>query len=303
MSAFTNPPQTAPRPVADSGSSATRRQRGGRGRAARRRRTISNVLLLAISLVFGVPFLWLVVASFDGSAGLGLKMPAQFTVQNFIEVMTLDTLWRPMLNSLVLSLGTALGTVVVAVLAAYPLSRYQIRINQVYMYVILFASGLPIIAMMIPVYSLFVSLGLIDSMTGTTLFLIATSLPMAVFMMKNFMDGVPVTVEEAAWVDGATRMQALRRIVVPLLGPGIATVAIFVFVLAWGNFFVPFILLLSPQTMPLAVTIYGFFGQHGSVGYGQIAAYSLLYTLPAILLYLFITRKFGIFALAGGVKG
>jgi len=122
--------------------------------------------------------------------------------------------------------------------------------------------------------------------------------------MKNFMDSVPVSLEEAAWIDGASMMTALTRIVIPLMRPGIAVVFIFVFIQAWGNFFVPFILLLSPDKQPAAVSIFSFFGQYGTVGYGRLAAFSILYSVPIISLYVFVSRVLGGgFALAGAVKG
>lgn len=191
----------------------------------------------------------------------------------------------------------------VAVLAAYPLSRYKNRFNHGYMYTVLFASGLPITAMMIPVYSLFVQLRILDNYPAVIFFLATTSLPMATFMAKNFMDGIPISLEEAAWVDGASPMRALFSVVIPLMKPGLAALSIFVFVMVWGNFFVPFILLTDPLKMPAAVTIYSFFGQHGAIAYGGLAAYSVLYTIPAVVLYLLITKFFGAFALAGGIKG
>ena len=151
---------------------------------------------------------------------------------------------------------------------------------------------------------LFVAMNLIDSVAGTTIFLAATALPMAIWMMKNFMDSVPVSLEEAAWTDGASAMATLRLIVVPLMRPGIAVVFIFVFIPTWGNFFIPFILLLSPDKLPAAVSIFSFFGQYGAVAYGQLAAFSLLYSLPVLALYVLVSRLGGgSFALAGAVKG
>jgi multiple sugar transport system permease protein len=122
--------------------------------------------------------------------------------------------------------------------------------------------------------------------------------------MKNFMDSVPIVLEEAAWADGASMMTTLTRVVVPLMRPGIAVVFIFVFVQAWGNFFVPFVLLLSPEQQPAAVSIFAFFGQYGSVAYGQLAAFSLAYSVPVLALYVFTSRVLGGgSALAGAVKG
>ena len=168
----------------------------------------------------------------------------------------------------------------------------------------LFATGLPITAVMVPVYGLFVQLNLVDTLGGTILFMATSALPFAIWLTKTFMDGVPISLEEAAWVDGAGSMQALYRIVLPLMWPGIAVVAIFTFIGMWGNFFVPFMLLLSPERLPASVSIFTFFGQYGEPNYGQLAAYSLIYTTPVLVLYLLLSKKLGgAFALGGAIKG
>ena len=260
--------------------------------------------LVVVAVAFIVPLAWLLLASINPSATVSVTVPTSPTLENYRTVLTPELTFTPLLNSLVISGTTALITVLVAVLAAYPLSRYKMRFNRSFLYTILFGSCLPITAVMVPVYALFVTLGLLDSMPGTILFLAATSLPMAVWMMKNFMDGVPISLEEAAWVDGASAMQALRRVVVPLMRPGLAVVFIFVFTQAWGNFFVPFVLLLDPAKQPAAVSIYTFFGTNGAIAYGQLAAFSVLYSVPVLVLYLLVQRLAGgSFALAGSVKG
>jgi multiple sugar transport system permease protein len=267
-------------------------------------RTASNGVLLLVTLAFALPLIWLVLASVDTRATLSIKLPETFSLQNFTDVMTPETAFIPLLNSLFLAGGCAVITVTVAVLAAYPLSRYKMRVNKPFLYGVLFGTCLPITAMMVPVYALFVAFNLIDSLPGTTLFLAATSLPIAIYMTKNFMDSVPVSLEEAAWMDGASMLTTLTRIVIPLMRPGLAVVFIFVFIGAWGNFFVPFVLLLSPDKLPAAVSIFSFFGQYGTVAYGQLAAFSLLYSLPVITLYVFVSRVLGgSSAMAGAIKG
>ncbi|QTX04219.1 carbohydrate ABC transporter permease [Agromyces archimandritae] len=265
---------------------------------------LSSVILAAVGILFLIPLLWIAFASFDGDPTVSMRLPETWTLDNYAKVMTWQLTWQPLLNSIAISLGTAVITVVVGVLAAYPLSRYRMRFQRSFMYGILFGTGLPITAMMVPVYALFVSLKLLDSTWGVIVFMAATSLPMAIWMLKNFMDSVPISLEEAAWVDGASSMQALRRIVLPLMRPGLAVVFIFVFTGAWGNFFVPFVLLFTAEKFPAAVSIFNFFGQYGSIAYGQLAAYSVLYATPMILLYVIVQRlSGGAFALAGSVKG
>ncbi|WP_308202045.1 carbohydrate ABC transporter permease [Rathayibacter rubneri] len=267
-------------------------------------RTLSNTVLLVIGACFALPLLWLVLASIDAAPTLSVRLPTVLTLENFRSVLTPELTFGPLGNSVLLSGGAALLTVVLGLLAAYPLSRYRMRITKPFLYGILFGTCLPITAMMVPVYSLFLQLNLIDSLMGTVLFLTASSLPIAIWMLKNFMDSVPISLEEAAWMDGASSMTTLVRIVIPLMRPGIAVVFIFTFVQAWGNFFVPFVLLLSPGKQPAAVSIFNFFGANGAVAYGQLAAYSLVYSLPVLALYVLVQRGLGgASALAGAVKG
>lgn len=282
-------------------SPASRRLASPRGTGVR---LASTVVLLLIGVAFVLPLVWIVLASVDDAATLSVRLPKVWTAKNFADILTPEATFRPLWNSAVLSLGTAALTVVVAILAAYPLSRYANRFNKGFMYTVLFGTCLPITAMMVPVYTLFVSFHLLDSLVGTIVFMAATSLPMAIWMMKNFMDSVPVSLEEASWVDGASAMTALWRIVVPLMKPGIAVVFIFVFTGAWGNFFVPFILLFSSDNQPAAVAIYNFFGLNGAIAYGKLAAFSIVYSLPAMLLYVITQLRTGAsFAMSGAVKG
>jgi multiple sugar transport system permease protein len=265
---------------------------------------VTYLVLALLFLAFLLPFAWLLLSSVETGSGLSASPTWHFTLANFRAVLTVDTVFRPMLNSLILSGGTALLTVAAAALAAYPLSRFQLRFRKPFLYTILFATGLPITAIMVPVYSLYARFNLTDSIPSTILFMSASSLPFAIWMTKNFMDGVPVSLEEAAWTDGANWFQSLWRIVLPLMAPGIVVVFIFTFVLQWGNFFIPFILLLSPEKQPASVTIYTFFSQYGQVAYGQLAAFSILYTAPVVMLYGVLSKFLGgAFNLTGAVKG
>ncbi|MCO1658591.1 carbohydrate ABC transporter permease [Pseudonocardia humida] len=267
-------------------------------------RSVVNAVLLVIAAGYVVPLLWVLLAAFNGTAGLGVDWPAPWTLDNFRAVLDEDTTYRPMWNGLVLCGSATIITMVCSVLAAYPLSRYRSRFKRPFLLTVLFSTGLPITAIMVPVYGLFVQLNLIDTTSGTILFMATTALPIAIWLAKNFMDAVPIELEEAAWTDGASPMKALRHVVLPLMWPGLAVVALYTFIGLWGNFFVPFILLLSNDQLPASVSIYTFFSQYGQVVYGELAAYSLLYSLPAVLLYLLLSRRLGgAFTFGGAVKG
>nr|WP_245997652.1 carbohydrate ABC transporter permease [Streptomyces armeniacus] len=257
-----------------------------------------------MAAAFVVPLLWLVFASLDAKAKLRVSPPSSPTLDNFSAVWTDEITFTPMLNSFLICGSGTLMTMVCAALAAYPLSRYRSRYARPYLLGVLFTTCLPITAVMVPVYSLFVQINLIDTMYGTAFFLATSQLPFAIWLMKNFMDGVPVVLEEAAWTDGANWFQALVRVIVPLMGPGITVVTIYSFIMMWGNFFVPFMLLLDPEKLPASVSIYTFFGNYGVVAYGELAAFSILYSTPVLLLYILISRRLGGgFTLGGGVKG
>ncbi|WP_369798092.1 carbohydrate ABC transporter permease, partial [Cryobacterium sp. MLB-32] len=149
---------------------------------------LANVVLVVIGACFLLPLCWLIFASVDNKATYQTKLPEEFSLDNFAAVLTPELTFLPLWNSLIISVGTAGITILVALLAAYPLSRYQARFNKPFMYGVLFATGLPITAIMVPVYSLFVQFNLLDSIPGTILFMAASSLPIAIFMTKNFMD-------------------------------------------------------------------------------------------------------------------
>lgn len=268
------------------------------------RRLAADAGLLVVAAAFVLPLAWVILSSLDTKADLKVKVPDGITLDNYDAVLTPEITFTPLLNSLLLCGGGTLLTVVCAALAAYPLSRFKSRLNRPFMLTILFATSLPITAIMVPVYALFVQVDLIDTMQGTIFFFAASQLPFAIWLMKNFMDGVPKELEEAAWTDGASSFQSLLRIVLPLMGPGVAVVTVFSFVMMWGNFFVPFMLLLTPEQMPASVSINDFFGNKGTVVYGQLAAFSIIYSTPVILLYVLISRRLGGgFALGGAVKG
>lgn len=267
-------------------------------------RVMPYTILTLIGICFILPLLWVLVASVDANAMQSLKLPKQITGANYADVITSSENQRAFLIGLFMSLGQAVIVVVLAMLAAYPLSRYQMKYKKPFMLTILFMTSLPITAVMVPVYQLFLGLKLYDNIFGVILFYVASSMPYGIWMMKNFMDSVPNDLEEAAWVDGASVFTGIRKVVAPLMVPGICTVAIFTFSGSWGNFFVPYILLQSPEKFPASLKLYQFFGQYGMVDYGSLAAFSVLYAIPAIILYIlsqqFMSKGFG---LQGGTKG
>ncbi len=296
--------ETAVDRTEEESSSPLRPRSSGKGPRERMASTASSIAMIVIGLAFLIPLLWVVLASFDTEATLSVQWPSRWSLDNYKAIWNEETTFRPLWNSLLLCGGATLVTMIAAVLCAYPLSRYRFRAKRPLLLTIIFSTGLPITAIMIPVYALFVRVNLIDSMFGAILFLGASALPYAIFLTKGFMDSVPIEIEESGWTEGAGVYRTLWSIVLPLMKSGLAVATIFTFVGMWGNFFVPFMLLLSPENLPAAVTLYTFSSQYGQVAYGQLAAFSIFYSIPVVVLYLFMGRTLGQgFAAAGGVKG
>jgi len=264
---------------------------------------ITNVVLILLGSFFVLPMLWMVFASLDSNPDWAIKLPT-LTLANFADVIGTAGALTAFRSSLILAGTTTIITAVLAVLAAYPLSRLHIPFKRTFMLAILFASGLPVAMLIIPVYQLYVYLGWLDSLYTTAMFLAASSLPFAIWLMKNFIDAVPVELEHAAAIDGASTFRILRQVVLPLTLPGIAVTAIYTFINAWGAFFIPFVLNSNPDDQPGPIEIYNFMGAHGLFKFGDLAVFSLLFSLPVIVLYLFMSRYFsGAFNFSGAVRG
>lgn len=260
------------------------------------------IILTVLGLLFLIPLLWPILASFNPAATLALEIPMHPSLDNFVTIISDGTVTQPFANSLILGVSTMLLTIVLSGLAAYPLSRYQFRFKRLLMYGILFASALPVLALITPLYAMYTTLNLQDTLQGCILFFVASALPFSIWLMKNFLDTVPFELEEAAAIDGASTLRALWHVVLPLAAPGIAVVGVWSFLGAWTNFFVPLIILQSQNLLPASVIIYSFFGAYGQVNYGQLAAFAMLYALPAVALYTLISRFF-VKGIGGGLKG
>jgi multiple sugar transport system permease protein len=300
--------------IAISGDTGVTRARRAPAAARRSTRRASprgwNILALAVGVLFLVPFIWLIITAFTKNGTLAVSFSGGLTTGNFSGLFAANSaseaigegVGGALLNSLYLSGGTMVITTVIAVLTAYPLSRFNIPGRNVLVYAIVFVTGLPIIAVIIPTYDIFVSLNFVNSLWWTVLFLTATSLPFAVWIGKNFIDSVPLELEEAASTDGAGTWRTLRHITAPLCIPGLLVIAIYTFIQSWSNFFVPFILLQTPK-LPASVTIYQFFGEH-TINYSGLCAFALIFTAVPVVLYVLLSKRTGgVSMFSGAVKG
>jgi multiple sugar transport system permease protein len=261
----------------------------------------ANALLTLLGAAFTIPLLWLLFSSFDKNATASLRLP-DLSLVHYRHELTSSQL-KPFYNSLYIAVVATVIATVAALFAGYALSRRHVPFKRTFMLVVLFMSGLPVTILLVPTYQLFVRLNWLDSKFYTALFIAATSLPFAVWLLKNFIDQVPIELEEAAQIDGAGNLQTMLRVVVPLALPGIVATAMITFIGAWGAFVIPLVLDSNPADTPGSIAIYQFLTANGQVNFGDLAAYSILFAIPVIAIYLAVSRKLsGAFTFAGGIK-
>ncbi|MCL8000250.1 carbohydrate ABC transporter permease [Brucella sp. 21LCYQ03] len=262
-------------------------------------RIIANSTAIVLAFFFVLPMLWMVLASVDAGASNQLRIPELTTKHYWVALESQNLV--ALGNSLIIStVATVVGTAA-AFLAAYVFSKHNIPYKNPLLLTVLFLSGVPISILIVPVYKMFSTMGWL-SIVPTGILLGVTAIPFQIYQLKNFIDAVPTELEEAAELEQANTLQILLRVILPLTKPGLASAAIFGFVNAWGNFLLPVVLINSLASQPAPVRLFGFMGSN-SINYGAIAAYSLIYSLPVILLFLGMSRQFKAgFSLGGAVK-
>lgn len=265
-------------------------------------RLLFYVFVVVVAAYFFLPMLWILVAPFDRVPSLDVRVP-DFTLENFSDVVLRNpNALRSLGNSVVLAVATMLLVAVTATPAAYALSRVNLPGRDLLLYMLLlFSSIVTGTAAMVPLFALVFNLGLINTYFGVVLVLAGGLLPAAIFILKDFTDSTPKSYEESAMVFGASSLQILRDTVLPLIRPGLAVIAVWVMVNVWSNFLMPFILLRSQDLAPAAVVMYTFYTEAGTPNLRLLATFGLLYSVPVVVMYLFVSRRYG-FRFYGGIK-
>lgn len=268
---------------------------------------LTYLVFLFALLFFGGPLLWVLSLSIRTQQEVFITslrlIPETPTLENYVEVLVSAQFSVFLINSLKLAVAGSIGAMVVAAPAAYAFSRLDFRGKSSLLIGVLALQMISPLVIAIPLYRYFARLNVLDSHFSTAMVYIAILVPLATWMLKGFFDGIPPALDEAAMVDGCTRFGAFRRVVLPLILPGLTSVFVLTAILAWGEFTVPYILLSEPSLLPISVGILNFQGNYAATSPNVLAAGGVLAMLPAIATFV-ILQRFIVRALtSGAIKG
>lgn len=268
---------------------------------------LTYLVFLFALLFFGGPLLWVLSLSIRTQQEVFITslrlIPESPTLENYVEVLVSAQFSVFLINSLKLAVAGSIGAMVVAAPAAYAFSRLDFRGKSSLLIGVLALQMISPLVIAIPLYRYFARLNVLDSHFSTAMVYIAILVPLATWMLKGFFDGIPPALDEAAMVDGCTRFGAFRRVVLPLILPGLTSVFVLTAILAWGEFTVPYILLSEPSLLPISVGILNFQGNYAATSPNVLAAGGVLAMLPAIATFV-ILQRFIVRALtSGAIKG
>jgi multiple sugar transport system permease protein len=274
-------------------------------RANRRGRAVLWALLVVIVVLYGFPFLYLILTSLkppiDTIAVPPTVLPHRFSLSNYANALDRPGVLASFVNSLSIAAISTTLSLVLAVPAAYGVTRYRTRAGRVFILGVLVTRMIPAIAIGVPMVGIMHAVRLSDTPTGVALAHTTISLPLSIWLMTSFFEAVPAEIDEAAQVDGATRLGALVRVVLPMVSGGLAVTAIFAFLASWNEFL--FALLLTAvrsQTTPIVIA--NFQTQFG-LEWGPMTALATLYSVPVVILALLLQKRIVAGLSLGAVKG
>jgi len=259
---------------------------------------------MVVAVIWLIPLIWMLLTSFKHeSMAITLPprwLPIPFTLENYLKVLTDSLIPRWFLNTTIVAFIVTFGVVIIDSLAAYGLARIDFKGKNLVFWVIVSGLMIPDQVLIIPLYFLFNNLNLLNSFPA--LILPRLALPLGVFILKQFFEGLPLELEEAAQIDGCSRLKMYWYIVMPLSKPAIAAVAVFTFIATWNAFLWPLIVANTEEMYTIPVGIANFQGVHGTE-YAMLMAGSMVASLPMLVAFLFLQKQIIKGIAMSGIKG
>ncbi len=269
-------------------------------------RLATAIFLLLVTVYALFPFFWMVMSAVKTERELRTVpptfFPGEYTLTHYGNVFTRTNIPRYFVNSLVIATGATSLALVIAVVAGYGFARFRFRGRDVLLNGVLSSQMIPATAMMVPLFLTLRALGLVNTHLGLILAYLVFTVPLSVWMMTNYFYSIPESIEEAATIDGATRLQTLVRIVLPVSMPGILATGIYNFITSWNEFIFALVFATDKKIMTLPIGLAEFVFEF-SIDWGGLMAASVLMTLPIVTIFFVLQRHFISGLTAGATKG
>ena len=258
------------------------------------------LVMLVVTLVVLIPIIAVVGLALQPA--LGSTSTSRFTLENFVSIFRETDVLTWLRNSMTVTLVTVVVSVIVAAPAGYVLSRGRGRLISGFSLVLFVIQSLPVVTAVIPLFILFAAFGLVDTLTGIMIIYVGSTMSVAIWMMAAYYDSIPVSLEEAAWMDGCSVFGGFMKVVLRNSLPGILSTAIFSFLLAWNDYLVALVFLRSNPNFVLPVGLQSFF-QQNATNWGLVMAVAVMMMLPPVILFATLNKYFSVGGIGGSLAG